>query len=128
MGTLATPTSSPGGIIHFDFLSTHVPVFDASGYVQCYIPKQVKQVDTPSQNSKETKFFKQEVKAPSAPLELKAVPTQPGLDSSAKTKDNGEWSYLQMWDGWPDGDFELDVDHTMFEATQPILEKQHRQT
>ncbi|KAK0202580.1 hypothetical protein DFS33DRAFT_1384944 [Desarmillaria ectypa] len=29
----------------------------------------------------------------------------------------------ETWDGWPDGDFELDIDHAMFEAMQPILKK-----
>ncbi|KAK0213454.1 hypothetical protein DFS33DRAFT_1270054 [Desarmillaria ectypa] len=147
--------SIPGGIIPFNFLSTHVSVFDASGNVQCYVPKPVKQVDTPLQNSKETKILKHEVKASPTPLELKATPMQPGPDSSTKTKDNGEWPYLQFrtkdvyttidnsklihdskntaldlmksenlhetWDGWPDGDFELDTDHATFEATKNLM-------
>ncbi|KAK0438723.1 uncharacterized protein EV420DRAFT_1651312 [Desarmillaria tabescens] len=138
-----------------DYLLTHVPVLDVNGNVQCYIPKPVKRVENPLQNPKESEGFKQEVKAPLALLEMKAVPPQPGQDGSVKTKDEGEQTYLQfhasnaptatgnsklpptvkntaldlmksenlheMWDGWPDGDFDLDIDHTTFEATKKLM-------
>ncbi|KAK0201339.1 hypothetical protein DFS33DRAFT_1276243 [Desarmillaria ectypa] len=140
---------------HMFQCSTKVECMYFLGNVQCYVPKPVKEVDTSSQNSKETKILKHEVKASSTPLELKVSPMQPGPDSSMKTKDNGERSYFQFrtkdvyttidnyklihdsknmaldlmksenlhetWDGWPDGDFELDIDHGMFEAKKNLM-------
>ncbi len=125
------------------------------GSVQCYVPKPVKRLENPSQISKASETSKQEDKAPSALYETKAVSAQPGQDSSQKTKDEGERTYLQFragnaptatgnsnvppmgrnmaldliksenlhktWDGWPDGDFDLDIDHTTFEVTKKLI-------
>ncbi len=125
------------------------------GSVQCYVPKPVKRLENPSQISKASETSKQEDKAPSALYETKAVSAQPGRDSSQKTKDEGERTYLQFragnaptatgnsnippmgrntaldliksenlhetWDGWPNGDFDLDIDHTTFEVTKKLI-------
>lgn len=66
------------------------------GDVQCYVPKQVKRLENPSQNPKANKVSKQEVKVPSVLLDTKGVSAKPVWDGSLKTKGEREWTYLQF--------------------------------
>ncbi|PBK79270.1 hypothetical protein ARMGADRAFT_1040933 [Armillaria gallica] len=107
------------------------------GNVQCYVPKPVKRLENPSRNPKASEASKQEVKASSALSDTKAISAQPfhasnasAATSNSKLPPTGNNTALDLmkseklhetWDGWPDGDFDLDIDHTTFEATKKLL-------